>query len=102
MQADLGGIIGIEGPGWPRINSAADNGLGLNYLPDPIYREFTDEERFGPLERSQDGRVWPRPTQCLMEEVKNSPSFHCFVFFAILTPNSATRATPASPASTCP
>ena len=39
MQADLGGIIGIEGPGWPRINSAADNGLGLNYLPDPIYRE---------------------------------------------------------------
>ena len=41
MQADLGGIIGIEGPGWPRINSAADNGLGLNYLPDPIYREVS-------------------------------------------------------------
>ena len=51
MQRDSGGIIGIEGPGWSRINSQADNGLGLNYLPGPIYDEFCDEERFGPLER---------------------------------------------------
>ena len=56
MQRDSGGIVGIEGPGWSRINSQADNGLGLNYLPRPIYDEFCDEERFGPLERvSQEG-----------------------------------------------
>eukprot|EP01043_Picozoa_sp_COSAG02_P046614 COSAG02_NODE_4377_length_5435_cov_3.316342_5_plen_86_part_00 len=74
MQRDFGGIVGIEGPGitcsptrsltakemsteincdagWSRINSHADNGLGLNYLPRPIFDEFCDEERFGPLER---------------------------------------------------
>jgi hypothetical protein len=96
MQSDSGGIVGIEGEGWSRINSRADNGLGLNYLPAPIYDEFCDEERFGPLERvsqsstslldvagkgdtivhvvylfcfqAPDGRVWPRPIQCLMEE----------------------------------
>ena len=51
MQSDSGGIVGIEGPGWQRINSQADNGLGLNYLPRPIFDEFCDEARFGPLER---------------------------------------------------
>lgn len=51
MQQESGGIVGIEGPGWARINSHADNGLGLNYLPGPIYDEFCDESRFGALER---------------------------------------------------
>ena len=44
-----------------RINSQASNGLGLNYLPAPIYDEFVDEARFGPLQRTEDGRLWPRP-----------------------------------------
>lgn len=63
-----GGILGVEGPGWPRLNCEAENGLGLNYLPEPILAEFTDESKYGPLERSPDGRPWPRPTQVLMEE----------------------------------
>eukprot|EP00935_MAST-01C_sp_MAST-1C-sp1_P000743 g743.t1 len=68
MQRDNAGIMGIEGPGWPRLDVEADNGLGLKYLPDPIMEEFTDESKFGPLERTADGRVWPRPTQVMMEE----------------------------------
>jgi len=68
MQRAAGGIMGIEGPGWERINCEAENGLGINYLPRPVWDEFTDEARHGPLERSPDGVVWPRPQQMLMEE----------------------------------
>jgi hypothetical protein len=53
-----------------RINSQASNGLGLNYLPAPIYDEFVDEARFGPLQRTEDGRLWPRPIQ-----VRKTPSW---------------------------
>ncbi len=67
-QSDQGGIIGVEGPGWDRINPNAANGLGLNYLPQPILDEYTDESKYGPLERTPDGRVWPRANQVFMEE----------------------------------
>jgi len=68
MQRAAGGIMGIEGPGWERINTKAENGLGLNYLPAPVWDEFTDESKQGPLERTADGAIWPRPLQMLMEE----------------------------------
>eukprot|EP00411_Alexandrium_monilatum_P074711 CAMPEP_0175559442 /NCGR_PEP_ID=MMETSP0096-20121207/36404_1 /TAXON_ID=311494 /ORGANISM="Alexandrium monilatum, Strain CCMP3105" /LENGTH=440 /DNA_ID=CAMNT_0016862645 /DNA_START=1 /DNA_END=1324 /DNA_ORIENTATION=+ len=69
MQRAAGGIVGIEGPGWDRLNYQAENGLGINYLPAPVLDdEFTDESKHGPLERTADGVVWPRPQQILMEE----------------------------------
>jgi len=68
MQRAAGGIMGIEGPGWERLNYKAENGLGINYLPKPVWDEFTDESKHGPLERTPDGVVWPRPLQMLMEE----------------------------------
>eukprot|EP00747_Dinoflagellata_sp_TGD_P097179 gnl/TRDRNA2_/TRDRNA2_167054_c0_seq1.p1 gnl/TRDRNA2_/TRDRNA2_167054_c0~~gnl/TRDRNA2_/TRDRNA2_167054_c0_seq1.p1 ORF type:complete len:375 (-),score=59.09 gnl/TRDRNA2_/TRDRNA2_167054_c0_seq1:92-1216(-) len=67
-QRAAGGIMGIEGPGWDRIDPNAQNGLGLNYLPQCVFDEFCNEAKYGPLERSPDGRVWPRPVQMLMEE----------------------------------
>jgi hypothetical protein len=39
--------MGIEGPGWDCIDSTADNGLGLKYLPGPIMKEYTDEADYG-------------------------------------------------------
>ena len=41
----------------------ADNGLGLNYLPSPIYDEFCDEERFGPLERVRQAKNKAKQTE---------------------------------------
>ena len=67
-QYAQGGIMGPEGPGWKRINTKAANGLGLNYLPKAILEEFTNEEKYGPLESTSDGRKWPRTQQMLMEE----------------------------------
>ena len=40
----------------------------MNYLPKAILEEFTNEEKYGPLESTSDGRKWPRTQQMLMEE----------------------------------
>ena len=69
QQVATGGIVGIEGLGWEdRIYTDVPNGLGLGRLPRAVIEEFTDESKYGRLERTPDGKLWPRPTQILMEE----------------------------------
>jgi hypothetical protein len=72
--------LGPEGPGWPRLNYTAPNRCGMNYLPDAIHEEFTDETS----EATPDGRRWPRPTQVLME-----PGDACIAMYHI--PHSGSR-----------
>ena len=64
MQQSLGGIVGPEGPGWPRLDFDAPNRCGFTFLPEMVREEFVDEH----AEPSPDGRMWPQPTQCCMEE----------------------------------
>ena len=64
MQQSLGGIVGPEGPGWPRLDFDAPNRCGFVFLPEMVREEFVDEH----AEPSPDGRMWPQPTQCCMEE----------------------------------
>ncbi len=62
-QYSVNGCVGIEGPGWPRLNHDVPNRCGYRFLPDKIINEFVDETS----ECTPDGRRWPRPTQILMK-----------------------------------
>jgi hypothetical protein len=64
MQMEMGGIVGPEGPGWPRLDYSAPNRCGLVYLPEMVREHFLDAM----AEPTPDGNLWPQPTQCLMEE----------------------------------
>lgn len=55
--------LGIDGPGWPRLNHDVPNRCGYRFLPDMIIDQFIDDTS----ETTPDGRRWPRPTPTYME-----------------------------------
>ena len=63
-QRGVNDHLGVEGPGWPRLNCDAPNRCGLVYLPEAVRNKFIDETS----ESTPDGKKWPRPTQILMEK----------------------------------
>ncbi|MAV27424.1 MAG: hypothetical protein CMQ05_15155 [Gammaproteobacteria bacterium] len=79
-QRALGEHIGPEGPGWPRMNHDVPNRCGLNYLPEQVRNQFTDESSA----TTPDGVRWPEPTPALME-----PGDACIAMFHI--PHSGSR-----------
>ena len=79
-QRDVNNHLGVEGPGWPRLNHDVPNRCGLVYLPETVRDEFIEETS----ESTPDGRKWPRPTQILME-----PGDACITIYQM--PHSATR-----------
>ena len=62
-QRDFNNHLGVEGPGWPRLNCDASNRCGLVYVPSVVLERFIDEESAS----TPDGIKWPKPTQILME-----------------------------------
>ena len=62
-QYQQDGHIGIDGPGWPRLNHDVPNRCGFRFLPDAIMDQFVDETS----ETTPDGRRWPRPTPIYMK-----------------------------------
>ena len=64
MQQDRGGIIGPEGPGWPRLDPESPNRSSVNQIPKMVQDLFMDEH----ARPSADGRLWPRPAQMCMAE----------------------------------
>lgn len=79
-QRDTNNHLGVEGPGWPRLDYTVPNRCGLVYLPEAVREQFIDEDS----ECTPDGRRWPRPTQILME-----PGDACITVYQI--PHSGTR-----------
>lgn len=55
--------LGIDGPGWPRLNHDVPNRCGFRFLPDMIMDQFIDDD----CETTPDGRRWPRPTPVYMK-----------------------------------
>ncbi len=74
------GHVGVEGPGWPRLDTSVPNRCGLVYLPEAIRAQFVDDTS----ETTPDGRRWPRPTQILM-----APGDACITVYQM--PHSGTR-----------
>ena len=62
-QRDTNNHIGVEGPGWSRLNHDVPNRCGLVYTPEAVLNQFIDESS----ETTPDGKHWPKPTQLLME-----------------------------------
>ena len=79
-QRDTNNHVGVEGPGWPRLNYDAPNRCGLVYTPDAVRDVFLDEKSA----ETPDGKAWPKPTQVLME-----PGDACITVYQV--PHSATR-----------
>ena len=79
-QRDSNNHLGVEGPGWPRINFDTPNRCGLVYVPEEVREQFVDSSS----ESTPDGQLWPKPTQILME-----PGDACIAMYHI--PHSATR-----------
>ncbi len=63
MQRDQGGVIGPEGPGWPRLKPVGDGGVAMNHLPDAIRDLYQEGADYTP-----DGTLWPQPTPILLDE----------------------------------
>ena len=63
MQRASGGVIGPEGPGWPRLRPAGDGGVAMNHLPGAVLDHYADD-----AERTPDGSIWPKPTPILLAE----------------------------------
>ncbi len=72
--------LGVEGPGWPRLDHEVPNRCGLVYLPQAVQDQFIDDTS----EATPDGRRWPRPTQILM-----APGDACITLYQM--PHSGTR-----------
>ena len=79
-QRDVGNRIGVEGPGWPRLDHNVPNRCGLIYTPQSVLDAFVDSD----AKVTPDGRKWPKPTQVLME-----PGDVCITIYQI--PHSGTR-----------
>ena len=56
MQRDAGGVVGPEGPGWPRLSPAGKDGVALTSMPHSIREQFTDDDGV------------PVPTPILLDE----------------------------------
>ncbi|MEE2913326.1 MAG: hypothetical protein VX745_01505 [Pseudomonadota bacterium] len=82
-QDEQGGIVGPEGPGWPRFNIHAPNRAGFNLLPDGVQQKMIEMNPESP-DRTPDGRPWARPTQILME-----PGDACITIYQM--PHTGTR-----------
>ena len=54
--------LGIDGPGWPRLNHDVPNRCGYQFLPEKIMDQFSDETSA----TTPDGRRWPKPTPVYM------------------------------------
>ncbi len=80
QQRDINNHLGPEGPGWPRMDHAAPNRAGLVYTPEEVREQFLDETS----ESTPDGKLWPRPTQILMNK-----GDACIAIYQI--PHSGTR-----------
>ncbi|NKC00083.1 MAG: hypothetical protein GKR90_16520 [Pseudomonadales bacterium] len=65
-QLEQGGIVGPEGPGWPRFNHDAPNRAGHVYLPQAVQDKLMSLNAEQP-DTTPDGRAWPKPKQILME-----------------------------------
>jgi hypothetical protein len=63
MQRDAGGVIGPEGPGWPRIKATRDGGTYLNGLPESVRRKA---EAIASETTATDGWPWPELTPVLL------------------------------------
>ena len=63
MQRDAGGIVGPEGPGWPRLQPVGNDGVQFTSLPPSIAEDFLDT-----AETTEDGRVWLKPSPVLLDE----------------------------------
>jgi len=61
-QYNIDGCMGIDGPGWPRLNHDTPNRCGFRHLPEKMIEQFTDETS----ECTPDGVRWPRPTPVMM------------------------------------
>ncbi len=62
-QRDAGGVIGPEGPGWPRLAPLGNGSVGMVPMPDEIRDQFMDEAT-----TTEDGNVWLKPTPVLLDE----------------------------------
>ena len=82
-QSDQSGIVGPEGPGWPRFNYNAPNGAGFNLLPDGVQHHLIALNPDS-VETTPDGRPWGRPEQVLME-----PGDACITIYQM--PHTGTR-----------
>ncbi|MDA0788858.1 MAG: hypothetical protein O2780_05285 [Proteobacteria bacterium] len=82
-QDHQGGVVGPEGPGWPRFNIGAPNRAGFNLLPDGVHQKMIEIDPEPPA-RTPDGRPWARPTQILME-----PGDACITIYQM--PHTGTR-----------
>ncbi len=64
-QRDSGGVIGPEGPGWPRIKATSEGGTRLNGLPETVRANATEAARSAePI----DGWPWPELTPVLLDQ----------------------------------
>jgi hypothetical protein len=62
MQIEEGGIVGPEGPGWPRISPMVPVAVREHFLDDNA--QPARDEAGGVTK----GELFPQPTQCVMEE----------------------------------
>jgi len=58
FQKDFNNHVGIEGEGWPRLDYKASNGCGINYLPEYVYKKYTDNSSI----QTNNHKKWPEPT----------------------------------------
>ena len=63
MQRDAGGVVGPEGPGWPRLSPVGNNGVKLTSMPPSIRDMYLDD-----AETTDDGQVWLKPSTILLQE----------------------------------
>lgn len=68
-QRDQGGVMGPEGPGWPRLSRIGNENVGLTHLPEMVMEKFPGTEAFG--------RVWPEATPLILEEGDAMMAVHC-------------------------
>ena len=65
FQRDTGGVIGPEGPGWPRIKATEKGQTYLNGLPESVRaRMYERRKHSDPVE----GWEWPELTPVLLQE----------------------------------
>ncbi len=64
-QRDAGGVIGPEGPEWPRIKTSAEGGTYFNGLPDSVREKAMAA---APSAQPIDGWPWPELTPLLLDQ----------------------------------
>ena len=63
-QIALGGPVGPEGPGWPRLMAQGPTDVGITSIPNEIRELFAGDGFRDP----STGVLYPKPTPCLMAE----------------------------------